>query len=562
MTAIQSLLLTGKPATSNTSRETSASVETTNSQGQSFEDVVNEQRQRSESDPVTTESGNASNTDKDAGSADNKTKQDTDAKDGTDTGTVSNQGTKRIKGKAALAVLDQLVTSGSVQAPTARSPERRFADLAMRLAQVHARGTDNTQTATIKTSKAESENIQKQVAGLHGAQKQQQITGAPTTQAQLASADAVASGKKIANATTQAGVAGLRSDKVDSTVSQPVVNKTPTSGKTATEEAQPQGTQNFGQKLDSSVSADGGQPTEETRKAYVNEPTPSGETAKANQVLKTTSEAIRGVAQNAPTPAQQNVMTQTPATQQATDVGPVTNADVRIGDTSVSTQAALVEEKVETTYDGSARFVQVLTAASVEAVGNNSGINGSSTVNSVAGTDTASPSSGIDGMTNPEDAGPVGRQIANVIRARSQSTDQTITLRLDPPELGRVHISLKMQGGELRAVVRVENPRTFEDMRHEAPALVERLAGSGVRVRQVDVILNNNSTSQQEDGSQQGMFFDDQRQQARQQADNDNDEATHGESSGDTSAETTEESMADQTSGSSHISDDALNVWM
>ena len=81
-------------------------------------------------------------------------------------------------------------------------------------------------------------------------------------------------------------------------------------------------------------------------------------------------------------------------------------------------------------------------------------------------------------------------QIAESIRSGAARPGREIVIRLHPPELGRVHLSLQAEGKEVRAVLEVENSRTLSEIQRETPALIQRLAEGGVQLRRMDINLN------------------------------------------------------------------------
>lgn len=68
---------------------------------------------------------------------------------------------------------------------------------------------------------------------------------------------------------------------------------------------------------------------------------------------------------------------------------------------------------------------------------------------------------------------------------------EEIVVRLDPPQLGRLRLSLQAEGQELRGVLEVDNPRTLVELQRKAPGLVDRLAEAGVELRRLDVQLSD-----------------------------------------------------------------------
>jgi flagellar hook-length control protein FliK len=87
----------------------------------------------------------------------------------------------------------------------------------------------------------------------------------------------------------------------------------------------------------------------------------------------------------------------------------------------------------------------------------------------------------------------VADQVAESIRASGGRTDREIEVRLHPPELGRLRITLRSDGEAVRGVVRVEVPETAARLQQEAAPLLARLQADGIDVRRLDVVLNQNS---------------------------------------------------------------------
>jgi flagellar hook-length control protein FliK len=67
-------------------------------------------------------------------------------------------------------------------------------------------------------------------------------------------------------------------------------------------------------------------------------------------------------------------------------------------------------------------------------------------------------------------------------------------VRLDPPELGGLRITLRASGDRLRGVVEVDNPDTLRRVEREAGVLVQRLQEAGVQVRRLDVVPSRQDT--------------------------------------------------------------------
>lgn len=80
-----------------------------------------------------------------------------------------------------------------------------------------------------------------------------------------------------------------------------------------------------------------------------------------------------------------------------------------------------------------------------------------------------------------------GEQITEAVRSAAASGEQRVVIRLDPPELGQVRVILRAEGNQVRGVVQVDNQRTLDQLRHESPSLLSRLAEAGIEVRRMEL---------------------------------------------------------------------------
>ncbi len=79
-------------------------------------------------------------------------------------------------------------------------------------------------------------------------------------------------------------------------------------------------------------------------------------------------------------------------------------------------------------------------------------------------------------------SGRFGSEIGAIVRRQIAAGREEVTVRLDPAEMGRVHIRFSFdQGGELRAVVATESPAALELLRRDVGQLDRALAQAGVR---------------------------------------------------------------------------------
>lgn len=99
----------------------------------------------------------------------------------------------------------------------------------------------------------------------------------------------------------------------------------------------------------------------------------------------------------------------------------------------------------------------------------------------------------------PTDAVPeaptLTNQIVQALDIRQASSGKQITIQLNPPELGQVRLTLEARGEQIRAVMRVDDPATLAQLRMESPALVQRLAESGLDVRRLDIVQTEHASS-------------------------------------------------------------------
>ena len=69
--------------------------------------------------------------------------------------------------------------------------------------------------------------------------------------------------------------------------------------------------------------------------------------------------------------------------------------------------------------------------------------------------------------------------VGQIALAVSESDSTRIEIRLDPPELGRVHIHLTTVDGGVQAVVAAQRPETQDLLRRHADTLAQELADAG-----------------------------------------------------------------------------------
>jgi len=88
-------------------------------------------------------------------------------------------------------------------------------------------------------------------------------------------------------------------------------------------------------------------------------------------------------------------------------------------------------------------------------------------------------------------------QVARALQPEVLRTGGRVTIRLNPPELGRVRATLHSEGPrQLRAVLEVDGPRALGELQRQTSVLVQRLADSGILLRRVDFIVGEQQTAE------------------------------------------------------------------
>jgi len=80
-------------------------------------------------------------------------------------------------------------------------------------------------------------------------------------------------------------------------------------------------------------------------------------------------------------------------------------------------------------------------------------------------------------------------EILRQLRVQLGPELRSATIQLSPPELGRISIRLRVERGELSAVVRAEKRETLAALQRHVPELEATLGQLGIRARQIDLQL-------------------------------------------------------------------------
>ena len=124
--------------------------------------------------------------------------------------------------------------------------------------------------------------------------------------------------------------------------------------------------------------------------------------------------------------------------------------------------------------------------------------------NSVEGAKTAA----LPGQTLPSSvSADIGKQILESIhRSLShEGHDQQITIRLNPPELGKVFIKFDEQDSQIIGLLEVSKPQTRIEIQQALPQIIQTLQGSGIHIKRLEVVLSEGEQAGQESLKDQSL---------------------------------------------------------
>jgi hypothetical protein len=99
----------------------------------------------------------------------------------------------------------------------------------------------------------------------------------------------------------------------------------------------------------------------------------------------------------------------------------------------------------------------------------------------------------------------VGEQIQESVRASLSQGDQQITIRLNPPELGKVFIKFQEQDGSITGILEVSKQQTRYEVEQALPEVIRNLADSGIGIRRLEVVMTNTEQSQQQENKEHSL---------------------------------------------------------
>jgi flagellar hook-length control protein FliK len=117
----------------------------------------------------------------------------------------------------------------------------------------------------------------------------------------------------------------------------------------------------------------------------------------------------------------------------------------------------------------------------------------------------------LPAQASPSDvSASITKQIMESIHSPSsqQSETQQITIRLNPPELGKVFIKFEEQENQITGLLEVSKAQTRYEVEQALPHIIQNLADSGIQVRRLEVTLTNQNEQQpyRDESLQDGTF--------------------------------------------------------
>jgi len=117
--------------------------------------------------------------------------------------------------------------------------------------------------------------------------------------------------------------------------------------------------------------------------------------------------------------------------------------------------------------------------------------------NSAAGAKTAA----LPGQTSPSIvSADIGKQILESIHSSlsREGQDQQITIRLNPPELGKVFIKFDEKDSQIIGLLEVSKPQTRIEIQQALPQIIQNLQDSGIQIKRLEVVLSEAEQPEQE----------------------------------------------------------------
>jgi len=105
------------------------------------------------------------------------------------------------------------------------------------------------------------------------------------------------------------------------------------------------------------------------------------------------------------------------------------------------------------------------------------------------------------GQTSPSEThADIGKQILESIHKplSQEGQNQQITVRLNPPELGKVFIKFQEQDDQIIGLLEVSKTQTRIEIQQALPQIIQNLKESGIQIRRLEVVLSEEEQPKQE----------------------------------------------------------------
>jgi len=101
----------------------------------------------------------------------------------------------------------------------------------------------------------------------------------------------------------------------------------------------------------------------------------------------------------------------------------------------------------------------------------------------------------------------IGKQILESIHSSlsQQSVNQQITVRLNPPELGKVLIKFQEQNAQITGLLEVDKTQTRYEIEQALPQIIRDLADCGIAIKRLEVLLTGGEQSEQQALKEQSL---------------------------------------------------------
>lgn len=97
---------------------------------------------------------------------------------------------------------------------------------------------------------------------------------------------------------------------------------------------------------------------------------------------------------------------------------------------------------------------------------------------------------------NRETAASITSQIQESIYTSYNADSREVTIRLSPPELGKVAIKFSEENNEIQGVMHIDELHTKNQIQKELPEIIQNLQESGIAVKKIEVVLSNHQEQQ------------------------------------------------------------------